>query len=938
MSVLGFPWQALRCEQVQLSIVKVSLSNEDDSYRIVANLVDCTVTKIETKTSNIVPHQFTYIQNDEVPDQSGSGSGFASASATASSPVVLQVPYEYQTIKFHVTFEYLPPHGSILILKKHSKQHGDTTFASLHQTLVSGDVIESELSRIALSKLTTSSKSVVLSDSFDDLESGMTSISLWYYSNTEDYIPLFRSKVYFVGTASPTVTAASPAVTAPPVAAASAAPIKNIAFTLSQYRRAFGFNIEDGPELRKTLKAYEDSSADVKKVFSHLHEELKSLENTMKKLRLNKQKICDTFKTFISHHGNPILKRLSFEKEFEAKFLSMFELFEANIQFFLSSIMEVKEVQKLIMDETYFSQSESLKKTFEGNSKDYYSWLKVYLTNEKDKPESKLLIKRKTFVSSNFDYLDHLISPISNPIFLRILGSLFAFTGGDEDFDKTAIDNALEKKPLQKPSNSKYYIYINVASQFLSERLQFRKMISKCKNNEQLTNLISHYLLNNFPQETIIITPSNLDLVFKDFTHNPNDEPSHQLTDNQGGRDTSISDSEMSGILYKLGGKGKPGWHKELVILKDALLSEYSDWRKAKIPSSPPIEIVLANVKPVVYEKRQNCFELITPSGHKHIFQAINEDDLNKWLKAIANAKSMNTSKFALLHGSDPSPSSIQHNHNNRKEITYAHRLKLNTNVAEGTGASASPTSFKSSPVTKNYLSNVRLVPDGNNSYCVDCNSKESVEWVSINLLCCFCIRCSSCHRNLGTHVSKIRSLVLDYFDGEVEELLNFVNNKNVNAILEANVPPGMKPSPNSSDEQRLRYVKMKYVEKKFLCTANDVEPHQEITVSLIRLVQQINMFKVLQLYLMGGDINATVQLSNHEQVPLVEYSLRKYIEVEDPTTRALKKLFVVTEFMVLNGCKLDTIKSFNPALQLTPEAKTYFKNRAAKLGYVVAS
>jgi len=35
-------------------------------------------------------------------------------------------------------------------------------------------------------------------------------------------------------------------------------------------------------------------------------------------------------------------------------------------------------------------------------------------------------------------------------------------------------------------------------------------------------------------------------------------------------------------------------------------------------------------------------------------------------------------------------------------------------------------------------------------------------DWASINLGVVLCIECSSVHRNLGTHVSRIRSLDLD--------------------------------------------------------------------------------------------------------------------------------------------------------------------------------
>ena len=35
-------------------------------------------------------------------------------------------------------------------------------------------------------------------------------------------------------------------------------------------------------------------------------------------------------------------------------------------------------------------------------------------------------------------------------------------------------------------------------------------------------------------------------------------------------------------------------------------------------------------------------------------------------------------------------------------------------------------------------------------------------DWCSLNLGCLLCIECSGVHRNLGSHISRIRSLTLD--------------------------------------------------------------------------------------------------------------------------------------------------------------------------------
>ncbi|XP_057870468.2 ADP-ribosylation factor GTPase-activating protein AGD3 isoform X2 [Cryptomeria japonica] len=78
----------------------------------------------------------------------------------------------------------------------------------------------------------------------------------------------------------------------------------------------------------------------------------------------------------------------------------------------------------------------------------------------------------------------------------------------------------------------------------------------------------------------------------------------------------------------------------------------------------------------------------------------------------------------------------------------------------------------------------LRKVPG--NDVCADCGSSEP-DWASLNLGILLCIECSGVHRNLGVHISKVRSLTLDVkvWEPSVLNLFQSLGNTYANSLWE---------------------------------------------------------------------------------------------------------------------------------------------------------
>ncbi|CAK9142884.1 unnamed protein product [Ilex paraguariensis] len=110
------------------------------------------------------------------------------------------------------------------------------------------------------------------------------------------------------------------------------------------------------------------------------------------------------------------------------------------------------------------------------------------------------------------------------------------------------------------------------------------------------------------------------------------------------------------------------------------------------------------------------------------------------------------------------------------------------------------------------------LLLQSDNRVCADCGALDP-KWASANIGVFICLKCCGVHRSLGTHVSKVLSVTLDeWSDDEVDAMVEVGGNACANSIYEAYFPDGVsKPKPDSSHEERAKFIRSKYELQDFL-------------------------------------------------------------------------------------------------------------------------
>ncbi|KAK6931850.1 Arf GTPase activating protein [Dillenia turbinata] len=286
----------------------------------------------------------------------------------------------------------------------------------------------------------------------------------------------------------------------------------------------------------------------------------------------------------------------------------------------------------------------------------------------------------------------------------------------------------------------------------------------------------------------------------------------------------STGSSEHSGVLSRFRSK----YNRSSSLMEEKIVCSTIDLRTATVK----IDAEDADLR--------LCFRIISPTK-SYTLQAETEADRAEWINKIKGViASLLSSNFL------PLPYAVKDGTENKSSPNEGQTESLEDGIRNGRADYVSKT--------------LREIP-GNN-LCAECNA-PAPDWASLNIGILLCIECSGVHRNLGVHVSKVRSITLDVkvWEPTVLELFSSLGNTYCNSVWEellqnervedSNESPTsiMKPCPKDNIYKKEKFIQAKYVEKLLVKKASGF---QSKATSIWEAVNNNNLREVYRLVAMS--------------------------------------------------------------------------------------
>ncbi len=141
------------------------------------------------------------------------------------------------------------------------------------------------------------------------------------------------------------------------------------------------------------------------------------------------------------------------------------------------------------------------------------------------------------------------------------------------------------------------------------------------------------------------------------------------------------------------------------------------------------------------------------------------------------------------------------------------------------------------------------------NNMCADCSSPNP-DWASLNLGALICIECSGIHRNLGSHVSRVRSLQLDEWPPELTAVMLSIGNTVTNNVWEGSLRNQARPPVTSGREEKEKWIRAKYEKKEFVSPPpfTDRPLGQQLMEAVIK--EDVRMVMLILIHANQDDVN----------------------------------------------------------------------------------
>ncbi|CAH0562574.1 unnamed protein product [Brassicogethes aeneus] len=338
----------------------------------------------------------------------------------------------------------------------------------------------------------------------------------------------------------------------------------------------------------------------------------------------------------------------------------------------------------------------------------------------------------------------------------------------------------------------------------------------------------------------------------------------HQL---QGDKNHGVT--KTGHLLKKSEGKMRRVWQKRKCRVQADGYLDICHADETKPPTR--VNLLTCQIKIVPDDKRG--FDLISYNRTYH-FQAEDEADQRAWMSVLINCKDM-----VLMKAFDDS--------------SKTGGDKVNHSFIE---------------LQQAIIKYIQKIPG--NERCCDCNSQNDATWLSTNFGIIVCIECSGIHRDLGVHISRIQSLTLDNVGTSQLVLARFMTNNNFNEVMEAQLAPNEKLAPSSSMEERLNFIRAKYLDKRYVLRT--CESDREKMYELENAVNRGDLSNLLQIFAENVDLSAPLPLSKFGETALHRAIINEYKRsLHNEAGRSLH----IVDFLIQNMSNSSIDKPTSPPL-----------------------